>query len=194
MDEDATLTILRYANQLKRTARTGWVQRGVPEAEDVAAHSYGVGFATLLLAELVPAPVDLGRALALAVLHDLPEALTTDIPSPAWRLLPVGLKTDVERSAIETILDGVPFAGRWLAWHDELALDESAEARLVHDADKIDLFVQALIYQEQSGNRHLQEFWDVAPAFHYAEAQAIYEALLAQRGEMATSEQGRGAP
>jgi 5'-deoxynucleotidase YfbR-like HD superfamily hydrolase len=55
------------------------------------------------------------------------------------------------------------------------------EARLVHDADKIDLFVQALVYEEQSGNAHLQEFWDVAPAFHYPPAQAIFDALQRQR-------------
>ena len=182
MDEHDAVEILRYANQLKRTARTGWVQRGVPQAEDVAAHSYGVIFATLLLAPLVEGPVDLGRALALAVLHDLPEALTTDIPSPAWRLLPAGLKAGVERSAMETILSGAPFAPEWLAWHDELALGESPEARLVHDADRIDLFFQALVYEEQSSNSHLQQFWDVAPAFHYPVAQAIYEALAAQRG------------
>lgn len=182
MDEQRAVAILRYANQLKRTARTGWVQRGVAEAEDVAAHSYGVVFATLLLAPLVQSAIDLGHALALAVLHDLPEALTTDIPSPAWRLLPAGLKAGVERSAMETMLGDAPFAHVWLAWHDELALNESAEARLVHDADKIDLFVQALVYEEQSGNAHLQQFWDVAPAFHYPVAQAIYEALAAQRG------------
>lgn len=181
MNETDTVTILRYANQLKRTARTGWVQRGVPEAEDVAAHSFGVVFATMLLAELVPAPIDLGRALALAVLHDLPEALTTDIPAPAWRLLPVGLKNRVEHSAVETMLDGAPFRNQWLAWHEELALGESAEARLVHDADKIDLFVQALVYEEQSGNVHLQEFWDGAAAFHYPPAQAIFDALRHQR-------------
>jgi putative hydrolase of HD superfamily len=182
MDENGAVEILRYANQLKRTARTGWVQRGVPASEDVAAHSYGVVFATLLLASLIGEPVDLGRALALAVLHDLPEALTTDIPSPAWRLLPAGLKPGVERSAMETVLGAAPFAAQWLAWHDELALNESAEARLVHDADKIDLFVQALVYEEQSGNRHLQEFWEVAPAFHFPAARAIYEALERQRG------------
>ena len=182
MDEHDAVEILRYANQLKRTARTGWVQRGVAEAEDVAAHSYGVVFATLLLARLVEDAIDLGRALALAVLHDLPEALTTDIPSPAWRLLPAGLKAGVERSAIETMLGSAPFAGEWLAWHDELTLNESPEARLVHDADKIDLFVQALIYEEQSSNSPLQEFWNVEHAFHYPVAQAIYEALVGQRG------------
>jgi 5'-deoxynucleotidase YfbR-like HD superfamily hydrolase len=81
-----------------------------------------------------------------------------------------------------TMLGAASFAAQWLAWHDELALNESAEARLVHDADRIDLFVQALVYEEQSGNRHLQEFWEVVPAFHFPAAQAIYEALERQRG------------
>ena len=32
------LKVLYHANQLKRTARTGWVQRGVLDPENVAAH------------------------------------------------------------------------------------------------------------------------------------------------------------
>lgn len=51
MDVTAVLKTLLHGNQLKRTARTGWVQRGVPNAENVAAHSYGVVFTTLVLAQ-----------------------------------------------------------------------------------------------------------------------------------------------
>lgn len=181
MDTAAILEVLLYANQLKRTARTGWAQRGVPNPEDVAAHSYGVIFATLLLSELVAESIDLERALALAVLHDLPEALTTDIPSPAWRLLPAGLKAEVERAAVETIVGNAGFASRWLSWHEELEQNASAEARLVHDADKIDMFVQALVYEQQTGNEHLEVFWEVAHAFHYPQAQAVYDELRARR-------------
>ena len=36
------LELLLHGNQLKRTARTGWVQRGVPLPENVAAHTFGV--------------------------------------------------------------------------------------------------------------------------------------------------------
>ncbi|MCZ7670255.1 MAG: hypothetical protein M5U34_25360 [Chloroflexi bacterium] len=39
MDTTAVLKLLLHGNQLKRTPRTGWVQRGVPNAENVAAHS-----------------------------------------------------------------------------------------------------------------------------------------------------------
>ncbi|MCA9944767.1 MAG: HD domain-containing protein, partial [Anaerolineales bacterium] len=96
MDVTAVLNTLLHGNQLKRTPRTGWVQRGVPNAENVAAHSFGVVFAAMVLAQVVEEELDLGRLLAIAALHDLPEALTTDIPTPAWRYLPPGIKTAVE--------------------------------------------------------------------------------------------------
>ena len=103
MDVDRLLELLLHGNQLKRTARTGWVQRGVPLPENVAAHTFGVVYATLLLADLVEQPIDMAAALAMAALHDLPEGLTTDIPTPAWRFLPSGAKTSAERQAMEQI-------------------------------------------------------------------------------------------
>ena len=59
MDVDRLLELLLHGNQLKRTARTGWVQRGVPLPENVAAHTFGVVYATLLLADLVEQPIDM---------------------------------------------------------------------------------------------------------------------------------------
>ena len=53
MDTHTTLQLLLDAHRLKRTPRTGWVMRGVPDAESVADHSYGVAFIALLLAEMV---------------------------------------------------------------------------------------------------------------------------------------------
>ena len=181
MDVTAVINLLRHGNQLKQAARTGWVQRGVPEAENVAAHSYGVVFAALVLAQLIDEPVDLGQVLAMAALHDLPEGLTTDIPTPAWRFLPPNVKTAVERGAMGEILDDVPFAPQMMALWEELHEGETAVARLVHDADKIDMFLQAIIYEEQTGNRHLAEFWTKPYTFHFPQAQAIYERLCALR-------------
>lgn len=177
MTADEILTILLHGNQLKRTARTGWTQRGIPNAENVATHSYGVAFAALLLLQVVEAPLDRGKVLAMALLHDLPEALTTDIPTPAWRYLPPGIKTEVERSAIEEILGTAAGTAELLVLWEELQDNETAEARLVHDADRIDLYLQALVYEEQTANSHLQEFWAVPHRFHFAEAQVIYDTL-----------------
>lgn len=181
MNITSTLNILFHGNQLKRTARTGWVQRGVPNAENVAAHTYGVVFTTLVLAQIVDEDINLERALAMAALHDLPEALTTDIPRPAWRYLPPGIKTDVERGAMDEMLANVEFADRFMGLFEELHLKKTAVSRLVDDADKLELYIQAIVYEEQTGNLHLQDFWERPFTFHFAETQALYEALKERR-------------
>ena len=152
----------------------------MPEAENVAAHSYGVAFAVLVLSTLLEEPLDLGRALAMAILHDLPEGLTGDIPTPSWRYLPQGVKIEVERSAMGDILDGADFASGLLPLWEELHRAESIEACLVHDADKIDLFLQALVYQEQTGNRQIGEFWVVPAKLNLPQSQALYGELRAR--------------
>ncbi len=181
MDITAVLNTLLHGNQLKRTARTGWAQRGVPNAENVAAHSFGVVFVALVLAQLVEEEIDLGRLLAMAALHDLPEALTTDIPTPAWRYLPPGIKTDVERGAIQEMLDDTAFAPHFMALWEELHADQTPEARLVHDADRLEMYLQAAMYEKQTGNVQLEEFWERPYVFHYPQAQAIYDELRSQR-------------
>lgn len=180
----AVLHTLLQGNQLKRTARTGWGQRGVVPAEDVAAHSYGVVFTALILAQVIEERVDLGRTLAMAALHDLPEGLTSDIPSPAMHYLPAGIKIEMERAAMAEILAGTPYQDDLMTLWEELHRAETAEARLVDDADKLDLFLQALMYEQQTGNQQLAEFWAVPHQFYTRPAQAIYDLLRKQRNEL----------
>ncbi|MCB9007440.1 MAG: HD family hydrolase [Ardenticatenaceae bacterium] len=181
MDVTAVLNTLLHGNQLKRTPRTGWVQRGVPNAENVAAHSFGVVFAAMVLAQVVEEELDLGRLLAIAALHDLPEALTTDIPTPAWRYLPPGIKTAVERGAMQEMLSETEFAPAFMELWEELHAAQTPEAKLVHDADKLDMFLQAMVYEKQTGNQQLEEFWERPYTFHSPQAQAIYDSLVSQR-------------
>ncbi len=77
---------LKYekAVSIKSLARTGWMNRGVPPAlaETVAAHTFEVAFLTLLIAKALARrdiDVDLGKALTIAIIHDIPEALAGDI-------------------------------------------------------------------------------------------------------------------
>lgn len=175
------LKILMQANQLKRTARTGWSQRGIPNAENVAAHSYGVVFTTMLLSRILEQQIDLGRALTMALLHDLPEGLTTDIPTPAWRFLPAGSKFEAEDKAMQAIFDGVAFGTNLVAIWEEFQSAETLEAQLVHDADKIDLYLQALVYEQQTSNQHLQEFWQIPAEFYFPEVQALYQTIEHRR-------------
>ena len=62
--------------RLKELPRAGWVRVGVSQPESVAAHSWGVAW---LVLTLCPTNLDRGRALAIAVLHDLAEVRVGDI-------------------------------------------------------------------------------------------------------------------
>lgn len=181
MDVTAVLQALLHGNQLKRTTRTGWAQRGIPQPESVAAHSFGVTYTALILAQFSPEPIDSGKLLAMAAIHDLPEGLTTDIPTPAWRFLPAGIKTDVERHAMQEILSDDPFASSLMPLWEELHANESLEAKLVHDADKLEMCLQASVYEQQYGNTYLAEFWQKQVTFHFPAAQAIYNELRSRR-------------
>ncbi len=181
MDASDVLALLFHGNQLKRTPRTGWVQRGITDAESVAAHSYGAAFIAMVMTEVIAEPLNMQTVLAMAVLHDLPEGLTTDIPTPAWKFLPPGIKVDVERSAMQAIVGGLPFREFLLTYWEELHRNESAEARLVHDCDKLDMFLQAFMYEKQTGSRQLSEFWDHAYEFEFEESRALFEELASLR-------------
>lgn len=181
MEMSELVQTLLHGNQLKRTARTGWAQRGVTQAENVAAHSYGVAYTALILAQMIEAPCDLGKVLSLAILHDLPEGLTSDIPAPALRFLGTDVKPQMEQAALHEMLGGAPFESTFLGWWQELGEKESVEARLVHDADKIDLYLQALIYEEQTGNTHLADFWERDHSFHFALTETLFEHLKERR-------------
>jgi putative hydrolase of HD superfamily len=172
---------------LKRVPRTGWVMRGVPEAESVADHSYGVAFIALLLAEMASEAVDKAKLLTIALLHDLPESVVSDLPSPAMAHFPPGAKRSAEAAVLAQLLDGLPNAERWRAWWQEFEDGTSVEGQLVRDADRLDMLIQAHVYEKTTGNEWLTEFWppDGESPFTSSAAQDLYEDLLAIRRQPA---------
>src|SRR4051812_24153074 len=77
-DLAAVARFFSIVGRLKRTARTGWLDRGVPpiEVESVADHTFRVALMAWLSA---PMSLDRDRVLKLALLHDLAEATTGDL-------------------------------------------------------------------------------------------------------------------
>ncbi len=182
-DIDRLCGLLLTGNRLKTTARTGWVQRGVPRAESVADHSHGVALAALLLCDLVEETVDRERVLTMAVLHDLPEAVTGDLSLGASRLLPPGAKAAGEAAAMDEAGAGLPFFAGWRETWDEFEAQETLEARIVRDADRLDLLCQALVYERTLGTVELDEFWTFAPpeSFRLPVSRDLARGLAARR-------------
>jgi putative hydrolase of HD superfamily len=178
-----TLDLLLQANRLKVMPRTGWTIRGLAHPESVAAHSYGVAFLSLILAQAVNASLDRAKLLTMALLHDLPESHLTDIPSPALRFFPPGAKRAGELEALGEILEGLASADEyrelWLDFKDR----RTPEGRLVGDADRLERMVQAFVYEQSTGNHLLQEFWDNTSesTFEYPASRQLFAALRQRR-------------
>lgn len=163
----ALLNLLAQASTLKRLPRTGWLLNGVQPCESVADHTTGVALLTLALAGAINAdwqaaglgrPIDAGRAVTLAVLHDLAESIITDLPKRSAQLIGAEAKRRAETEALESILAELPAGNDYATLWAEYVASASPEARLVHDADALEMVHQALQY-ERAGHRTLDEFW-----------------------------------
>jgi putative hydrolase of HD superfamily len=140
---------------LDRLPRTGWLLAGVSAPESVAAHSLGTALVALALGPRVAPALDVDRAVCLAVLHDAPEALLTDLPRAAVECLPPGAKAEGERRAAERLLG--PLSDLATTRFGEFRAQESREARFVRVCDQLHLGLRWLGYRRE-GARNLGEF------------------------------------
>jgi 5'-deoxynucleotidase YfbR-like HD superfamily hydrolase len=68
---------LKIAGMLKRTPRTGWVEVSIYQPESVADHTFRTAILSMLYADIEG--LDPLKLLRMALIHDLPEALTGDL-------------------------------------------------------------------------------------------------------------------
>ena len=130
-------------------------------------------------AEGLQRSLDIGRVITIAVVHDLAESLLTDLPKRSTQLLGKEAKHAAEAEAMRVILEPLHNGEEYLRLWEEYNSAASPEARLVRDADKLEMMHQALVY-ERAGNRSLQEFWE-AGDWQYAVSQRLYADLRRER-------------
>jgi len=152
---ETPLDLLLELQALDRVPRMGFALRGVPEAESVAEHSFHVATLVWLLARQEP-EIDALRALEMALLHDLAEVRTGDLPMTAGRYLPDGAKATGERAAFDELL--APLGDPAQRLLDEFERQDSPEGRFVKACDKLQLMIKVTAY-ERWGAGGLGEFW-----------------------------------
>ena len=141
--EDSLARFLYELGQLKNVRRSGWWLAGVRAPESVADHAFRATAIAYVLAQLEGA--DAGRAVALVVFHDSAETRLNDLHRMAKRYLDSG---GAEVQVTEDQLRGLPEA---IAEPIDSLLKEyragtSLEARVAHDADRLECLLQAREY------------------------------------------------
>lgn len=181
------LALFQTIKTLKRTKRTGWIDRGVPrgDVESVADHSLMTALIAWITARQDDS-LDTDRVLKLAVIHDLAEAIVGDrppyepheIPSPddADALLAffsvrhlrstenAEAKRRDEDAAAEHLINLMPESTRHEieALWQEYEAQETLESRFVKQVDRLEAFLQSRTYLKEHPSVPVFGFADMA--------------------------------
>jgi len=148
------------AMQLKQLYRQGWLRRGVsPDVcESVAEHTFGVAMLALFLLPLFP-HLDALTVLQMALLHDLGEAIAGDF-TPQDRISS-DEKHRRERDGVRAIVANLPNGQALLALWEGYERNDTPEARFVRQLDRLEMALQAFVYERLLG-LDLEEFFQSA--------------------------------
>ena len=136
---------------LASVPRTGWVQRGVSAPESVAEHIYGCWLlGAFLLPENHPEPTyNKQEILDMLLLHDLPEAVTGDIPRNEKKKAPLHYELLEQKAAEDSLLSGNCTAYQRRLWQEWSGI-ASYNALVAKDIDDLQAIFTFLQYKEKN--------------------------------------------
>ncbi len=145
-------------NNLKQMYRRGWLRNQIPSSscESIADHIFGVTFLTMLLTDHYRLNLDFGKLLRMALIHDIGEIFAGDI-TPEDKISEEQ-KRAMEKAAITKIFSPLSLEMKYLNIWEEYEKRESPEAKFVHQIDKIEMAIQAFIY-EKTEMINLEDFF-----------------------------------
>ena len=168
---EGILAFLEEAGGLKRVERAGWRRRGIEGPESVAEHTYRVAILAMLLSDRAGA--DTLKAVRMALLHDLPEARVGDLQpgTPG--------KKGAEEKAMRSVLSHLPkgLEKEYRRLWEEYASGKSKEAKIVKEADKLEMLLQALEYEKEGHNT--EDFW--AEDYKFEVGEGVYREMRRKR-------------
>jgi len=135
--------------RLKTTPRSGWVEVGIRQPESVADHIFRTSILCMIYSDLEG--LDELKLLRMALIHDLPEAITGDL-TPSRKTIRSEKKED---TAINQILSLLPKKQRekyMTAWN-EYQECKTKEAKAVRQLEKLEMALQAKEYEEAGSTR-----------------------------------------
>ncbi len=137
-------------SMLKRTLRTGYAFLGTG-VESTASHSFNTALIAFILGKMTR-NVSTEKLLLMALIHDIPEARVGDANAVHKKYL-----KRMEHTAFKDAIRRCSVCNEFLKLYEEYEKGESLEAKLVRDADQIDMLL-SLKEQLDCGNENAKEW------------------------------------
>ena len=141
---------------LKKLSRSGWkIKAGLNNSESVAEHSYMMSVMSMVLSDMKS--LNSEKVLKMAILHDWAESKIGDfMPDEIVH----DKKSELENYAMSEILESLPqkihdeYEDIW----DEFLVRTTPESKLVHELDKLEMALQAKIYEKDVDPEKVKPF------------------------------------
>ena len=145
-------------NHLKQLYRQGWLLRGIPteQCESVAEHTFGVAVLAMILADSFFPELNTVTVVRMALIHDFGEVYAGDI-IPGDHISSLE-KRNLEQDSIIKILARLPNGRDYITLWEEFECGSSPEAQFVRQIDKLEMALQASVYEHQTFE-NLAEFF-----------------------------------
>ena len=141
---------------LKKLPRSGWkIKGGLDNSESVAEHSYMMSVMAMVLSDLKS--LNSEKVIKMSILHDWAESKIGDFMPDE---IGYDKKSELENYAMAEILESLPqsiqsdYQNIW----DEFLVRNTPEARLVHELDKLEMALQAKIYEKEVDPERVKPF------------------------------------
>jgi putative hydrolases of HD superfamily len=178
------ISFLESAGKLKKVSRKGWVTSAkVKNPESVADHTFRTAILIMCISDLKG--WDTGALVRMALLHDVHEAIIGDYDYPDKEKIGKTAVEEMDRKAIKEVYSTMPksLKEKYSSIATEYLEQKTPESRLVRQADRLEMLMQALEYEESGYNKDkLQTFWDsIGENLEYEEFNKILEQLRKKR-------------
>ncbi len=149
-------TFFNVIEDLKHSERQGWKDKDVERPRDtIASHSLGASLLGWVLAE--KEDLDSDKIVKMLVMHDLIMTYVEDYTPEDEEF---DSKKEMEREAFDDLIEDIPEVIRdeFTSLFQELQNQETREAKIAKEADKLDTLLQARSYSQESDEEFFQEF------------------------------------
>ena len=155
------LDFFKTAVNLKKIPRQGWIDKlSLNNPESVADHSYSMAIMSMVISDLEG--YDSEKIMKMVLLHDLAESKIGDYTPEQ---ISKEEKKNLENNVFEEIIDVLPSSvkSQYLKIWKEYQENISFESNLVHQIDKLEMALQAKIYQKNTSSKEkVESFFESA--------------------------------
>ena len=149
------LDFFKTAVNLKNISRQGWINKlSLKHPESVADHSYSMAIMGMIISDLENYNSE--KILKMILLHDLAESKIGDYTP---NQISKENKIKIENKAYDEIINSLPDAIKLQygqIW-EEYQKQESPESKIVHQIDKLEMALQAKMYQKEGSPKEAIE-------------------------------------